>query len=227
MSFDEPIDSGKIDILSTEDEKLKEIGEILSSDSSRQILKLLFNNSLSANQIAQKTEMSLPLVIHHLKKMQNVGVVKITNIGKNTKSHDVKFYTIDKVAIVILPSEMQQSAKKSKSLFNSFNRIHRLATLGGISIATWFSSQLLQSKTLVSDQIESISAAAPMMEGDRAAMKSTLPESFEMSQQTQAPVQTGDPSLDIVWSVIAVLCVVIVGLTIEVIISSKKKKLLH
>ena len=227
MSFDEPIDSDKIDILSTEDEKLKEIGEILSSDSSRQILKLLFNNSLSANQIAQKTEMSLPLVIHHLKKMQNVGVVKITNIGKNTKSHDVKFYTIDKVAIVILPSEMQQPAKKSKSLFNSFNRIHRLATLGGVSIATWFSSQLFQSKTHVSDQVESISAAAPMMEGDRAAMKSTLPESFEMSQQTQAPMQTGEPSFDIVWSVIAVLCVVIVGLTIEVIISSKKKKLLH
>lgn len=46
--------------------------------------------------------MSLPLVIHHLKKMQNAGIIKITNVGKNTKSHDVKFYTIDKVAIVIL-----------------------------------------------------------------------------------------------------------------------------
>ncbi|MDH3191370.1 MAG: hypothetical protein OEM18_01610 [Nitrosopumilus sp.] len=41
---------------------------------------------------------------------------------------------------------MQQPAKKSKSLFNSFNRIHRLATLDGESIAVWFSSQLLQPK---------------------------------------------------------------------------------
>ena len=69
MSSDDPNVSDKIDILSTDDTKLKAVGEILSSDSSRQILKLLFNNSLSANQISQETEMSLPLVIHHLKKM--------------------------------------------------------------------------------------------------------------------------------------------------------------
>lgn len=224
MDSDDPIVSDKIDILSTEDEKLKEIGEILSSDSSRQILKLLFNNSLSANQIAQKTEMSLPLVIHHLKKMQSTGVVKITNVGKNTKSHDVKFYTIDKVAIVILPSEMQQPAKKSKSLLNSFNRIHRLATLGGVSIAAWFSSQLLQTRNYVPD--ESISATGPIMDEDSVAMKSAMPEEL-MSQPAQAPMPTGEPSFDMLWSVVAVLCVVVAGLAIEVIISGRKKKLSH
>lgn len=224
MDSDDPIVSDKIDILSTEDEKLKEIGEILSSDSSRQILKLLFNNSLSANQIAQKTEMSLPLVIHHLKKMQSTGVVKITNVGKNTKSHDVKFYTIDKVAIVILPSEMQQPAKKSKSLLNSFNRIHRLATLGGISIAAWFSSQLIQTRNYVQD--ESISATGPIMDEDSVAMKSAMPEEL-MSQPAQAPMPTGEPSFDMLWSVVVVLCVVVAGLAIEVIISGRKKKLSH
>lgn len=221
MSSDEYGVSDKIDILSTEDEKLKAIGEILSSDSSRQILKLLFNNSLSANQIAQKTELSLPLVIHHLKKMQGAGVVKITNIGKNTKSHDVKFYTIDKVAIVILPSEMQQPAKKSKSLFNSFNRIHRLATLGGVSLAAWFSTQLLQPKYQVPEHVESIRTAAPMMAGDESAMKSVLPESTDIAQE--ASMQTGELSFDIMWSVISVLSVIVVGLIIEVIISSRKK----
>ncbi len=224
MSSDEPNVSDKIDILSTEDEKLKTIGEILSSDSSRQILKLLFNNSLSANQISQKTEMSLPLVIHHLKKMQNAGVVKITNVGKNTKSHDVKFYTVDKVAIVILPSEMQQPAKKSKSLFNSFNRIHRLATLGGVSIAAWFSSQLLQPKYPdTSESIRSVPSAAPMMSGDESVMRSAEPESMEMAKAADVPMQTGEPSFDALWSVVAVLSVIIAGLIIEVIISGKKK----
>ncbi len=225
MSSNEPNVSDKIDILSTEDEKLKVIGEILSSDSSRQILRLLFNSSLSANQISQKTELSLPLVIHHLKKMQSVGVVKITNIGKNTKSHDVKFYTIDKVAIIILPSEMQQPAKKSKSLLNSFNRIHRLATLGGVSIAAWFSSRLLYSKYPQPENAQPISSAAPMLQGDEAATRSTIPESLEMSQQAeQIPMQTGEPSFDMLWSVVAVLSVIVVGLIIEVIISSRKKK---
>lgn len=218
MSSDEPNVSEKIDILSTEDEKLKAIGEILSSDSSRQILKLLFNNSLSANQISQKTELSLPLVIHHLKKMQSVGVVKITNVGKNSKSHDVKFYTIDKVAIVILPSEMQQPAKKSKSLFNSFNRIHRLATLGGVSIAAWFSSTLLQTKTEIqSKAIES----APAMQ-DETVMRSAAPESLQIKNAPQ--LQVGDPSFDILWPIVSVLSVITAGLIIEVIITSKRKK---
>ena len=221
MSSDEPNVSDKIDILSTEDDKLKAVGEILSSDSSRQILKLLFNSSLSANQISQKTELSLPLVIHHLKKMQSAGIVKITNVGKNTKAHDVKFYTIDKVAIVILPSEMKQSAKKSKSLFNSFNRIHRLATLGGVSIAAWFSSQLIRPKNL--NESESIPPAAPMMTDEEMVMRSAVPESLE-KEASQLPVQTGEPSFDVLSSVVVVLSVIVAGLIIEVIISSRKKK---
>ncbi len=97
--------SDRVEIISTEDQKIKAIGEILSSDSSREILKILFNDSLTANQISQKTEISLPLVIYHLKKMQESGIVKITSVGKNTKSHDMKFYTVDKLAIIILPSK--------------------------------------------------------------------------------------------------------------------------
>src|SRR3989338_7924191 len=158
--------SDRVEILSTEDQKIKAIGEILSSDSSREILKILFNDSLTANQISQKTEISLPLVIYHLKKMQDSGVVKITSVGKNTKSHDMKFYTVDKLAIIILPSKMSEPAKKSKSLFNSFTRIHRLATLGGASIAAWVSSQIIQK------EIEPRIEETPMM----SSMPSEAPQ---------------------------------------------------
>jgi predicted transcriptional regulator len=72
----------KIEIMSTDDQRIKAIGELLSSDSSRTILKLLFNEQMTANQIAQKTEISLPLVIYHLKKMQEVGLVKIAQTEK-------------------------------------------------------------------------------------------------------------------------------------------------
>ncbi|MDG7050714.1 MAG: winged helix-turn-helix transcriptional regulator [Nitrososphaerota archaeon] len=134
----------KIEILSTDDERIKAVGELLSSDSSRTILKLLFNEEMTANQISQKTEISLPLVMYHLKKMQDCNVVKISQTGKNTKSHDMKYYTVDKFAIVILPSGMSEKAKSSKSLFNSFNRIYRFATIGGVSLAAWFSAQFIQ-----------------------------------------------------------------------------------
>ena len=44
----------KIKILATDDEKIKSFGEIFTNDSSREILQLLFNEELSATQIAQK-----------------------------------------------------------------------------------------------------------------------------------------------------------------------------
>ena len=234
----------RVEILSTEDSKLKSIGEILSSDSSRAILKILFNDSLTANQISQKTETSLPLVMYHLKKMQDAGVVKIANVGKNTKSHDMKFYTVDKLAIVILPAMMSEPAKKSKSLFNSFTRIHRLATLSGVSMAAWFSSQLIQKgDDVVSDSDMAsntqLSSEAPEMafksmpsDAPEAVLES-LPvdemarmsgESADMMIQS-APMMQVDPIIQILWSTVTVLMVVVAGLVIEVVITKRRKNI--
>jgi len=214
--------SDKVEILSTEDEKIKAVGEILSSDSSRKILKLLFNQSLTANQISQKIGVSLPLVIYHLKKMQESDVIKITNVGKNTKSHDMKFYTVDKFAIVILPSEMSKSAKTSKSLFNSFSRIHRLATLGAVSVAAWFSSQFIQKNSQIPITMEEELAMPGSEETSMMQKAVPAPESLETSGPTT--ITTGEPSFDILWSLIIVLLVVVAGLIIELAIKNKKRE---
>lgn len=214
--------SDRVEILSTEDQKIKSIGEILSSDSSREILKILFNDSLTANQISQKTDISLPLVIYHLKKMQDSGVVKITNVGKNTKSHDMKFYTVDKLAIIILPSKMSEPAKKSKSLFNSFTRIHRLATLGGVSIAAWFSSQMIQKGTEPKSIEEQTQMSQMVSETPEMALKSMPAEDISNTMIAASPVtQTIDPLVQFLWSAIVVLGVIVTGLIIEIAISKK------
>jgi DNA-binding transcriptional ArsR family regulator len=220
----EPISiSDRVEILSTEDQKIKAVGEILSSDSSREILKILFNDAMSANQISQKTKISLPLVIYHLKKMQDSGVVKIANVEKNTKSRDMKFYTVDKLAIIILPSKMSEPAKNSKSLFNSFTRIHRLATLGGVSLAAWFSSQIIQRVTTehTFEQSEPMMKSIPS-ETPEMALKAMPADEVGTSISSAMPVaSTVDPSIQLLWSVVTVLSVIIAGLVIEVIISKK------
>lgn len=214
--------SDKVEILSTEDQKIKAIGEILSSDSSRQILRLLFNDALTANQISQKTGVSLPLVIYHLKKMQEANVVKITNVGKNTKSHDMKFYTADKFAIVILPEQMSSPAKKSKSLLNSFSRIHRLATLGAACIAVWFSSQFALQQSPSQDMTaKDATESLEVPEMAQRAVEET--QAIEGAIETYA-APAADPSFTIFWSVIAVLSVVIGWLVIEIIIKQKESK---
>lgn len=228
----------KVEILSTDDDKIKAVGELLSSDSSRAILKLLFNEQMTANQIAQKTEISLPLVIYHLKKMQETGIIKVSQTGKNTKSHDMKYYTVDKFAIVILPSAMTEKARSSKSLFNSFNRIHRFATIGGAAIAAWFSSQFIQQEsTMPQDQLmqaemamdsaeetaqRSFQAPEPPAEPIPPVMESVPHEDAAREASTLA-LSTGEPSIDIYVSVIVTLGVVVVGLIIERILRSRKK----
>jgi len=225
---DDPIGiNDKIEILSTDDQRIKAVGELLSSDSSRAILKLLFNDQMTANQIAQKTEASLPLVMYHLKKMQDAGIVKISSTGKNTKSHDMKYYTVDKFAIVILPSGFSEKAKSSKSLHNSFNRIYRFATIGGAALAAWFSSQFIQhQQTTVYEAPKNVS---PMMksapEMAQRALQSPPPEAPQVAQDAgiQMYQATGEPTTDIYLSIIVTLCVVVIGLIIERIIRAHRK----
>ena len=134
----------KVDIYDTDDEKLRELGEVLINDVSRTILKLLFDDTLTANEIAIKTCFSLQLVRYHLKKMQDVKLVEISKIGKNTKARDMKYYAATKFAIVIVPSKFSDKAKSSKSLFKSFRSIYRFGAIGIATIGAWFATAALQ-----------------------------------------------------------------------------------
>ena len=127
----------KVEILSTDDEKLKLIGSLLSNDVSRNILKLLFEQEMTANDIAKKMEMLLSLAIFHLQKMQEAGIVTISKIGKNSKGRDMKYYGMTKLAIIILPSSISEKAKNSKSLSSSLNRIFKFAAIGIVGLASW------------------------------------------------------------------------------------------
>jgi len=129
----------KIKILATDDEKIKSFGELFTNDSSREILQLLFNEELSATQIAQKTDISLQLVKYHLIKLQDLGIVKISKIEKNSKSQDMKIYTATKFSIVIVPPKLSKKTKESKLLVRSFRHIYKVAGLG---IATGLSGLL-------------------------------------------------------------------------------------
>jgi DNA-binding transcriptional ArsR family regulator len=140
----------KVGIYDTNDEKLRELGEVLINDVSRIILKLLFDDTLTANEIATKTGFSLQLVRYHLKKMQNVELVEISKIGKNSKAHDMKYYSATKFAIVIVPSKFSDKAKSSKSLFKSFRSIYRFGAIGIATIGAWFATAALQTTGKIS-----------------------------------------------------------------------------
>lgn len=137
-------DSEKIEIFLSDDEKIKTVGELLTNNSSRTILQLLFDEELTANQIARHTNISLQLVKYHLNKMQQAGMIKISKIGQNVKAQDMKYYKATKFAIVILPSKVSNRAKESRSLIRSIKTIYKFAGVGVAAVAGLFSLSLLQ-----------------------------------------------------------------------------------
>ncbi|MHA7734710.1 ArsR/SmtB family transcription factor [Nitrosopumilus sp. S6] len=187
MSAENPDDelTEKIKILATDDEKIKSFGEILTNDSSREILQLLFNEEMTANQIAQKTDISLQLVKYHLNKLQDLGVVKISKIEKNSKSQDMKVYSATKFSIVIVPPKFSEKTKESKLLVRSFRHIYKVA---GFAIATGisgiFSLSQFQEKTIPIEHTRQFSAIEE---------SSKRIESFDESVVASAPMAESEP----------------------------------
>jgi DNA-binding transcriptional ArsR family regulator len=146
----------KIKIIATDDVKIKSFGELLTNDSSRSILQLLFNEELTALQIAEKTGISLQLVKYHIIKLQDLGVVKVTKTEKNSKSQDMKFYSASKFSMVIVPPKYSEKTKESKLLVRSFKHIYKIAGLGiAAGLSGLMSLSMLQQDTKIPVEIES------------------------------------------------------------------------
>jgi len=125
MTDKNSITSDTVNIFSIDDEKMKVLANIISNKSSIVILNLLFQNELTANEIAQKSNMSLQLVKHYLDKMQQIDLICVSKIEKNSKARNMNYYKTSKFAIIITPSKITEKTKQSKSLLRSFNSISR------------------------------------------------------------------------------------------------------
>ncbi len=100
------INDKSIEILTNEDSKIKEIGEILANDVSRKVLMKIYEGKKTASEISRALEISLPLTVYHLKKLERCELVKISHIGKSEKNKEMNHYVPRKLAIVLIPSSV-------------------------------------------------------------------------------------------------------------------------
>ena len=247
MADDDYVDiSEKIDILSMDDSKIKQVGELLSNDASRKILKALFKKSLSAGELAKEADISLPLVMYHLKKMQDANMIRVTNVGKTVESKDTKRYTTTKFAFVIVADSVKEKAKESKSIKRSFSGLYKFASIGVVTGAAWFASLFAQQRDeaviptenfvrtapeefadeSVSAGIAEDAAEAPMAEletGDAVAPEMAEPAISEPAYYDVPPEVTQILPVDILWSTVIALGVLAVGLIIERAVRARRK----
>src|SRR5438309_6579342 len=123
-------------VFSSDDERLKFLGEIFGNSTSRTILSLLIEQEMTVMEIAKKTGMKPNLIMHHLNKMIQTEVVTITKKTINSRGHLMKHYKA-KPVIMMFSKNHAKRAQKSKSLFRIIKRITRFASIGFAGALTW------------------------------------------------------------------------------------------
>src|SRR5437660_11602898 len=94
-----------LEIISTEDERIKIIGEELANDTGRAIFGKVSQGLVSPNDLAKALNISLPLINWHINRLLSVGLVKVEKIELSSKNKQMKYYGPVKTALVIIPPE--------------------------------------------------------------------------------------------------------------------------
>ncbi len=94
-----------LEIISTEDERIKIIGEELANDTGRAIFGKISQGVVSPNDLAKALNISLPLINWHINRLLSVGLVRVEKIELSSKNKQMKYYGPVKTALVIVPPQ--------------------------------------------------------------------------------------------------------------------------
>lgn len=136
-----PEDENKIKKFGSDDD-LKSLGELLSNETSRKIIKNLMEYEMYTNEIATKLDMRVSLVIHHLKKMEALGLLEITDKKIKRKGEKHRFFKFDSDIFVSLNKNKKEI--KEKGILKFFKSGVKFASILLIGITSWFVTDIIQ-----------------------------------------------------------------------------------
>jgi len=134
---EESLPESKIKIIRLTDEYLKIFGELLTNETSRNIIMALVEKQMYVNQIADKLDMRVSLVIHHLQKLEKLGLLDIVEkpISRRTKDH--RFFKIRTDVFLLFTN---------KDVQRIFKEGVKFASVALAGVATWFTTLSMQLK---------------------------------------------------------------------------------
>ena len=130
-------DSNHHVIFSSDDQRLKILGQIFGNKTSRDIVANLIEEEMTAMQISDKLGIKLNLVLYHLNKMMELQIISVTRTTKNSRGHQVKHYWA-KQAVMIFSKKTKERADKSKTLSDAIKRVTKFSAIGMAGVVTWF-----------------------------------------------------------------------------------------
>lgn len=129
----------KIKVFDAEDNKLKILGELLSNDTSRKIIRMLIQQECYTNEISTKLNIRVSLVIHHLKKLEQIGVLEINHKQIVKKGNHHRYFRM-MPGLFITPNETKENLDKKGILKKIFKDGIKFASIGIAGMITWFIS---------------------------------------------------------------------------------------
>ena len=123
-------------IYSNMDDRMSQIGQILSKPKSRKIYALLIECQLSAKEIGKiidnQENPRLPNLIFHLNKMVDAGLLISFKKLQRKGGHELRYYKAVSI-ILIVPENQLKKAKKSKTLKNVIKIVFKITDSSVIS----------------------------------------------------------------------------------------------
>lgn len=146
------IDIPSVKAFHISDDSLKELGELLTNESSRALILALgdeIEEEKYVNQMHNELNMRVSLVSHHLKKLGKLGLLEITEkpISKKTKNH--RYFKI-KTNVFLDFQNKENSEIRLKKIFKD---IVKFACVGIAGMATWFGTSSSSSQRDISSDL--------------------------------------------------------------------------
>ena len=123
----------EVKVFGADDRSLKLLGELLSNDTSRKIIRSLIEKQMYTNELATKLDIPISLVMHHLKKLEELGLVDVEErqITKKTKRH--KFFRMSG-KIFVLPNDSNAEMRETGSLGRILQEKVRYTIIGAAAL---------------------------------------------------------------------------------------------
>ncbi len=98
-------------IITTDDEKAKIVAMELANDNGRRIIDSLFIEHQSASDLANKLNIPMPTVMFHIERLMEIGLIDVVDTKLSRKFKDIKYYGPKKTAILIVPSQREETVR--------------------------------------------------------------------------------------------------------------------
>lgn len=187
-----------IEVIGTEDERIKIIGEELANDTGRAIIGKLSQQIASTNDLAKALDISLPLVNWHINRLLGVGLIKIEKIEMSSKNKEVKYYGQIKNALVIVPQgNLPDGDGRSKKESALLRLRHYLASIAAFVISG-AAIYLIQKNQSVSPEQKMSEIANGPHAADTLRSAAPVAPSISSAQVPETIVTTSDPVMILV-----------------------------